>query len=132
MDPPKRKKHANFILFFIASRHCNISGTNGPTKMVHLSNFQDFMRNTVKKLFKCLTQKIKILIRANSKNKILILDVYFILPSPQLLQKGSRQGLSNERSSNQGLTLSTFQVNRGLIKVNRTSNLKWIKKKINS
>ncbi len=40
--------------------------------------------------------------RSDSKNEILIEDFYFILPSPRLLQKGSRLGLSNERSSNHG------------------------------
>ncbi len=36
------KKMAIFILFYIAPRLCNISGTNGPTEMVHLSTFAEF------------------------------------------------------------------------------------------
>ncbi len=83
----------------------NIGKTTGPTKMVHLSIFPGFHEENSQKTFKCPTQKIKILIRARLKKLNPNFRFLFYFTVPRLLQKGSRLGMSNERSSNCGLML---------------------------
>ncbi len=84
------------------------SGTNQlmvPQKWFTYENMQYFTRKIVSsKTVKGPSQKIKILIRSDLKNKILIQDFYFILPSSRLLQNGSRMGMSSEKSRNHGLS----------------------------
>ena len=62
-----KEKIENFILFFMTPRLCNISGTTGATKMVHLSKFSGFHKENSQKTVKGPTQKIQIQIGARLK-----------------------------------------------------------------